>query len=52
MATRECNSCGGKGTKQVARQRVVTGKDGKQKSETYYVTEDCQACRGSGVIPR
>lgn len=51
MPFRQCASCGGSGTKQVARQRVVTDKDGKQKTETYYVTEGCKGCRGSGVIP-
>ena len=51
MPFRQCGSCGGKGTKQVARQRVVKDKDGKNTTVTDMVTEDCGNCRGSGVIP-
>lgn len=40
----QCGSCGGSGTKQVARR--------DEKGKTVYVTEDCKNCRGSGVIPK
>ena len=51
MPFEECGSCKGKGFIKVARQRVVT-ENGKKKTITEWVTEDCRACRGSGVIAK
>jgi len=52
MPFRECPSCGGRGTKKVARRRDVPDKNGKTKTVTEWVDEDCPHCRGSGVIPK
>lgn len=52
MPFTDCRSCNGSGTRSVARQRQVTDKDGKTRTETFYVTEDCPNCNGSGVVPK
>jgi hypothetical protein len=47
----QCASCGGSGTKQVQRAKVVT-ENGKDKIVTETVTENCPGCNGAGVISR